>query len=69
MAKLRQDRFLIGYKPRGNCVYGKDTRVVQGRMVRSISSFTDPMTMKQALRSMRKFYDGAVIYELRRVEQ
>jgi hypothetical protein len=63
--KPRADRFLVGYRSRGNVVFGRDTAVAL-----DWDGFLDaaqPMTWLQAKRYLRDHMPlkGAVIFELK----
>lgn len=65
---MRTDNFVIGYKSQGNCIYGKD--------IKNESSFTDPMTLEQAKKAVKKLVtyncgkiSHGVIYKLVEVKK
>ena len=62
---MRQDRYLVGYKTAGNVVYGKRNLRVTKATCNIGEDYTDPMTLKQAQRGLKKMpQSGAVIYKL-----
>lgn len=61
--RTREDRFVVGYRSRGNVVFGKDTR---GNTWAGFIDAAQPMTLRQAVLYLRDEMpaSGACLFEL-----
>lgn len=58
----RKDRFVVGYEPSGNCIYGKDGTDLLGL---PILKYIDPLTERQARARWKRLpQERRCIYEL-----